>query len=190
MPPLSPSFPTSIPSPNESDPRNEEAINFLPGSIIKLRYKMLPINIAGTRPPNWGEIGGSRSVGRWPVSCSPTPRSSAGHFHPESQVATLSTSSLFTPSAPDAPPVRVPPPYFVELTLSECQMNIRHDLGDVNCGRTMAMHAWRRRARSHERGREGEGQNEDGASNQETTARARVIPRERTRRQLFVGHRS
>ena len=45
---------SSIPSPNESGPRNEEAINFLPGRIIKLRYKMLPINIAGTRPPNLG----------------------------------------------------------------------------------------------------------------------------------------
>ena len=49
-----PQFPTSIPPPNESGQRNEEAINFLPGRIIKLRYKMLPINIAGTRPPNWG----------------------------------------------------------------------------------------------------------------------------------------
>ena len=49
-----PPFPTSIPSPNESNPRNEEAINFLLGRIIKLRYEMLPINIAGTRPLNWG----------------------------------------------------------------------------------------------------------------------------------------
>ena len=59
--PLSPPFATSIPSPNESGPRNEEAINFLPGRIIKLRYKMLPINIAGTRPLNWAGRG-RRSV--------------------------------------------------------------------------------------------------------------------------------
>ena len=54
-------------------------------------------------------------------------------------------------------------------------MNIRHDLGDVNCGRTMAMHGGglpgHKREGEGERDGRGAGKG-DGAPNQETTTSA------------------
>ena len=87
--------------------------------------------------------------------------SHAVRFHAEQAISIRKVAALPFSLSPSLSPrlVCVPPPYFVELTLSECQMNIRHDLGDVNCGRTMAMHGGvgllgHKRSRERERKRE------------------------------------